>query len=364
MTTTQGATEIVATAEQARSLAMPPLLIIDEVERFLDAWHLGSGPSEVVRIGEGQSNVTYRIRRDGADLVLRRGPRPPLPPSTHDMIREARMQSVLAAEGFPVPRIRAVCEDDGVLGVPFYVMDHVDGLVITDQLPETFSAPEDRAGLSATLVDTLVRLHAVDVSHPEVSSMGRPQGYLERQVRRFGDLWEVNSTRHIPLVGRLGSWLAENRPQTQAHAVIHGDYRMGNLMFAPGRPPRAAAVLDWEMSTLGDPLADLGYLSATYAEPGEDSTVLELTSVTRCPGFHTRDELIEAYAARSSLDLSPLPWYQALALWKAAIFCEAIYTRWLRGERPEDTDFASQLETGVPRLLEKAQDFASTMGRS
>ena len=352
-------TGIVATAHEASALPMPPLLVLDVVEKFLDEHGLGVGSLEVTRIGEGQSNVTYRIRREGADLVLRRGPRPPLPRSTHDMIREARVQGVLADQGFPVPRIRAVCEDESLLGVPFYVMDHLAGEVITDALPQEFSAVQDRSGLSATMVDTLAQLHAVDISQDSVRRLGRPEGYLERQVSRFTELWKVNTTREVPSVERLASWLGENRPVTQRHAVIHGDYRMGNLMFATERPARVKAVLDWEMATLGDPLADLGYMSATYAEPGEESTVLELTSVTRMSGFHTRDDLIESYARSSSLDLDALPWYQVMALWKAAIFCEAIYTRWLCGERPDDTDFASQLEAGVPLLLEKAQDFAA-----
>lgn len=358
--------EIVTTAQEAEKLEMPPLLIIDEVQKFLDAHELGTGELQVSRIGEGQSNVTFRIRRSGVDLVLRRGPRPPLPKSTHDMLREARVQLALVPSGFPVPRIRAVCEDDSLLGVPFYVMDHIEGEVITDDLPEGYGTEEARRGLSRALVDTLLTLHEVDVSEPPVAALGRPEGYLQRQVSRFAQLWPINTRRDIPLVDELSNWLEANIPATQRFSVIHGDYRMGNLMYAPvsddaARSPEVAAVLDWEMATLGDPLADLGYLTATYAQAGETSTVLELTPVTSMAGFHTRDELVEAYAAKSPLHLDSLPWYQTMALWKAAIFCEAMYTRWLNGERPGD-EFAEGLETGVPLLLEKALDYSQNTG--
>lgn len=352
-------TEIVTTAAEAADLEMPPLLIIDEVQNFLDTHQLGTGELQVSRIGEGQSNVTFRIRRTGIDLVLRRGPRPPLPKSTHDMLREARVQQALAPSGFPVPRIRAVCEDESLLGVPFYVMDHIAGEVITDDLPAGYDSLAARRGLSGAMVDTLLGLHAVDVSEPAVAALGKPEGYLQRQVSRFAQLWPINTRREIPLVDELSAWLETNIPQTQRFSVIHGDYRMGNLMYTPGAPS-VAAVLDWEMATLGDPLADLGYLTATYAQAGETSTVLELTPVTSMDGFHTRDELVEAYAAASPLQLDSLPWYQTMALWKAAIFCEAMYTRWLNGERPGD-EFAEGLETGVPTLLEKALEYSKLL---
>jgi len=143
--------------------------------------------------------------------------------------------------------------------------------------------------------------------------------------------------------------------------VVHGDFRLGNLMYAPEAPARVVGLLDWEMSTVGDPLADLGYLTATYADPGGAPTPLELSSVTRNPGYPTSQDLAEHYGARTGLDLTPLPWYQALALWKSAIFCEAIYTRWLKGERPHDTEFGPTLEAGVPRLVESAREYAEAV---
>lgn len=351
-------TEVVATRADAARLPSPPLLVLDAVEEFMDARGLGSGPLRYGRIGDGQSNVTYRIRRGEDMFVLRRGPRPPLPKSTHDMIREARIQELVRRQGMPVPEILAVCEDTAVLGVPFYLMSFVEGVVITDRIPEALDSVDQRRATGDAVVDTLVRLHQLDVTSGELASFGRPDGYLHRQVERFSSLWGINATRNLRDVERIGAWLEDNIPTSQAAAVIHGDYRTGNLMFAPGSAARVASVLDWEMATVGDPLADLGYLTATYAEAGSRPTALELTSVTRLPGYPDRAQLVRRYSRQTGLDTAALPWYQTLALWKASIFCEAIYTRWLRGERPGDTQFGPSLEFGVPRLLEAARLFA------
>ncbi|MFW6187758.1 MAG: phosphotransferase family protein, partial [Actinomycetota bacterium] len=253
--------EVVTTPEEARALASPPLLVLEPVTAFLDAHGLGSGPLEWERIGDGQSNITYRIRRGGETFVLRRGPRPPLPRSTHDMVREARIQLLLRSEGIPVPEVLAVCEEDSVLGVPFYVMSYLDGVVITDGVPEHLGSLEQRDATSRAVVDTLLQLHRVDVTGGDLAALGRPEGYLERQVKRFAGLWETNTTRDLPQVGKLAVWLERNVPDTQAVSVVHGDYRMGNLMFGNRAPASVVGILDWEMATLGDPLADLGYLT-------------------------------------------------------------------------------------------------------
>jgi aminoglycoside phosphotransferase (APT) family kinase protein len=350
--------EVVTTVEQARSLERPPLLILETVSAFLDDHGLGHGPLAWERIGDGQSNITYRIRRGDDIFVLRRGPRPPLPRSTHDMVREARVQQLLRAEGIPVPEILALCEDESLLGVPFYVMSYLDGAVITDSVPTGLGSLQQRDATSRALVDTLTQLHRVDVSKKDLATLGRPEGYLERQVKRFAGLWDTNTTRHLPEVEKLAGWLEANRPSTQAVSVVHGDYRMGNLMFAQSAPASVMGILDWEMATLGDPLADLGYLTATYAGPGSTPTIMELTPVTRDHGYWSQEQIVARYAEQSGLSVEALPWYQALAMWKAAIFCEAIYTRWLRGERPGDQVFGPSLTAGVPQLLEQAGKYA------
>jgi aminoglycoside phosphotransferase (APT) family kinase protein len=349
--------EVVADRIAATHLVSPPLLVVEPVVAVLDELGIGAGPLAWQRIGDGQSNVTYLLERGGARVVLRRGPRPPLPRSTHDMVREARVQAVLGAEGVPVPRILGVVEDLDVLGVPFYLMEHLDGEIITDRIPAALSAEADRRATGEAVVDALVRLHRLDVTQGELATLGRPDGYLERQVGRFASLWEGTTRRDIPDVARLADWLAAHRPDSARAAVVHGDYRMGNLMFARDAPPRVAAILDWEMATLGDPLADLGYLTATWAQAGSEPTTMELTPVTAEGGYPDRAGIVARYQEATGADVSGIAWYQALALWKAAIFSEAIYVRWLDGERPGDA-FAPGLERGVPRLLEAARGFA------
>ena len=354
-TGTAGAVDVVATRADAAHLERPPLIVLEVLEEFLDGARLGTGPVECRRIGDGQSNATFGVRRGEDRYVVRRGPRPPIARSTHDMLREARVQSYVGARGVPVPEILAVCEDEALLGVPFYVMSLVEGEVITDRLPAWLGPVAERRAASEALVDLLLRVHAVPVDGPEAQALGRPEGYLRRQVKRFRALWEAGAQRDLPDFEVVADRLADGLPETQRHAVVHGDFRVGNVMFAPEAPARPIALLDWEMATLGDPLADLGYLIATYAEPGGEPSVMELTPVTRGDGFLRRTELVERYRRGSELDLAPLPWYQALALWKAAVFCEEIRNRWVAGERGSDTAFGPLLEDGVPQLLALAR---------
>ncbi len=357
MQTVADGVEVVTSLEDLAGNRLPPLLVLDRLGAFLDERGIGAGPIAWQRVGDGQSNITYRLRRGGHDFVLRRGPRPPHPPSTHDMVREANIQLILRAEGVPVPEVLAVCQDPTVVGVPFYLMSWLDGVVITDQIPSALDSDSERRATSRKLVRALARLHAVDVEEGPASTLGKPEGYLERQVRRFRAVWELVATRNLPEVERLACWLDDHRPESQASSVVHGDYRLGNVMFNPGAPALPLAVLDWELATLGDPLADLGYLTATYTDPNSIITPLHLTPVTAQPGYLRSDDLVREYAEHSQLDLSYLAWYQTLAMWKASVFCEAIYARWLNGERPGDTTFGPSLEAGIPALLRAAEGF-------
>lgn len=338
-------------------LEIPPLLVLDRLTEFLDSRGLGSGPVSWERIGEGQSNITYRLVREGEALVLRRGPRPPLPRSTHDMVREARILSALRPHGVPVPEVVEVCESDDVLGVPFYIMRWLDGDVITHKIPAALSTSSQRRATTGAMVRTLGHLHSVDAAAPEIAALGKPDGYLARQVSRFTGLWEANGGRGFSEVATLADWLERNRPSSQRASVVHGDYRLGNIMFDSCAPALPLAVLDWEMATLGDPLSDLGYMIATYTEAGADPNPLHMSPVTALPGYHTRAELIAEYADMTGLDVSGLDWYRVLALWKAAVFCEAIFARWTRGERPGD-QFGPRLAAGVPLLLSQARALA------
>jgi aminoglycoside phosphotransferase (APT) family kinase protein len=337
------------------TLEATELLPTAELEAYLDAQGLGSGTPRATRIGDGASNLTYLVERDGARVVLRRPPPPPLPPSAHDMVREANIQICLRRGGVRVPEILAVCEDDAVIGAPFYVMEEIVGAVITDAVPPALDTPEERRRLGFELVDGLVDLHAVDYNSCGLDRLGKPTGYLERQLRRWSGLWEVNATREIADCVEIGELLKASMPESPPSTVVHGDYRLGNVMVGLDAPARLVAILDWEMATIGDPLADLGYLVVSWSERGVPEHPLLLSPVTGREGFPTRAELVARYAERSGRDVSRLPWYEAFALWKASVFCEAIYGRFLRGERADP--WAGALGDGVPRLLEVARSY-------
>jgi aminoglycoside phosphotransferase (APT) family kinase protein len=348
---------IVDTHADAAELELAPLLIREPLAAFLDQHGLapGGGPLDAEPVGEGHSNVTYVIRRGEHELVLRRPPRPPLPPSAHDVLREAWL--LRAVEGQPVrtPRVLATCADEGVIGAPFYLMEKVEGDVITTQVPPALDTPDQRVRIADELVDALVEVHAVDWRACGLEGYGKPTGYLERQLRRFGGLWEHNKTREITTLDRVTEWLTANCPESGAATIVHGDYRLGNAMFAPGASGRAAlvAIFDWELATICDPLADVGYLAATYAQAGEaEGTIFSLGAVTTQAGFPTRAELIARYEERSGRSMSNVAWYATLALWKAAIFLEGSYRRLLAGTT--DDPFFKLLDKGVPQLAEHA----------
>jgi aminoglycoside phosphotransferase (APT) family kinase protein len=335
---------------------LEPLLVHRPLEAFLDAHGLGEGPLEAETIGEGHSNVTFAIRRRGGTWVLRRPPRPPLPPSAHDVLREARLLSAVQDAEVRTPRVLATCDDEGVIGAPFYVMELIEGDVLTTDLPPALEG--QGAGIGEELVDALVEIHAVDWRACGLEGYGKPTGYLERQLRRFGGLWEHNRTRELPLLDSVTAWLAEQLPESGEATIVHGDYRLGNTMFAREAPPRLNAIFDWELATIGDPLADVGYLVATWSQAGDPEDALRgLGAVTRAPGFPTRDELIARYEERSGRSMSDVRWYMTLALWKSAVFLEGSYKRRLAG-RTEDA-FFDKLEQGVPAIAERAWQSAT-----
>ena len=350
--------DVVETSADAEGLTKPPLLILDRVRAFLDEHGLGAGALSARRIGEGGgSNFTFLLEREAGRFVLRRPPRPPLPPSAHDVVREARLQLALREAGFTrLPTIVAVCDDESVIGVPFYVMEELDGTVPTDELPPGLEGEPARRALGLDLVDALVEIHAADVTTPGLAAFERPGSYNERQVRRFSQLWEINKTRELRQVDEVGERLAAGLPEPLRSTVVHGDFRLGNTMVGHDEPQRILAVLDWEMGALGDPRADVGYLLATYSEPGGPSNPLGTSPVTSLPGFPSRRELVARYAERSGRDVEPLAWFEALALWKAAVFCEAIYGRFVRGELGAEDTRAARFERGVPYLAGAAAE--------
>jgi aminoglycoside phosphotransferase (APT) family kinase protein len=350
--------EIVDTPEQAAEQELAPLIVREPLEAFLDEHGLGAGPVEAERIGEGHSNVTYEIRRGEERYVLRRPPRPPLPPSAHDVLRESRLLRAIEPADVRTPKVLAVADDESILGVPFYVMRFEVGTVITNTVPAALDDPEGRRRVSEELVDALAEMHAVDWRACGLEGFGKPTGYLDRQLRRFNGLWEHNKTRELPLVQEVGEWLAANKPESPQATIVHGDYRLGNVMFADHAPPRLIAIFDWEMATIGDPLADVGYMTATWSEPpeGEDRTrtMFDFMTVTHADGFLKRDELVARYEERSGRSMSDLRWYQALAIWKAAVFMEGNYKRSLAGTT--DDPYLKFFDEGVPQLAEAAHE--------
>jgi len=353
--------DIVRNQEEAQANSRPPLLMLDPLGAFLDENGLGEGEIRATPIGDGHSNMTYLIERGGIKVVLRRPPRPPLPPSAHDVLREARLLRALTDTAARVPEVLAVCEDPTTIGAPFYVMEMIEGEVIVTSIPPFLDTPAERRRIGDELIDALVEIHGVDWRAAGLEDFGKPTGYLERQLRRFTGLWELNKTREIPAVESVGRWLAENLPdQTPpGHAtIVHGDFRLGNTMFAASAPARLSAVLDWEMATIGDPLADLGYLCMMWTEAGDPAVGLRehLGKVTRAEGFPTRAELIARYEERSGRSMSNIRWYTALALWKSVVFMEGNYKRAISGT--VDDPYLKQFGEGVLELAGQAEEVA------
>jgi aminoglycoside phosphotransferase (APT) family kinase protein len=345
--------DVVRTRDEAAANPREPLLVLEPLLDFLDAHGLGAGEPEIEPIGDGHSNVSYAVTRGDARLVVRRPPRGPLPPSAHDVLREARV--VRALEGHaPVPRVLAVCDDPAPIGAPFYVMERIEGEVVSDSLPAALDAEPERRRMAEELVDALVTLHAVDWRAAGLEGFGKPDGYLARQIKRFAGLWERNRTRELPAVERVGRWLAKHMPESPPATIVHGDYRLGNVMYAPVPPARLVAIFDWEMSTIGDPLADLGYLCTFWVDRDDPPAgIFEQHAVTRAPGFPSRGELIARYEEGSGRSMGDIRWYEAMALWKIIVFMEGNYRRALAGS--VDDPYLTSFGESIAELAERAE---------
>ena len=292
-----------------------------------DAWR---SPS-VTLIAGGKSNLTYVVASPAGEVVLRRPPLGHVLPTAHDMVREHTVMAALAGSPVPVPRMLHLHRDPALLGAPFYVMEKVDGYVCRAELPLGYAdAPSQRRAIGEGLVRVLADLHEVEPRAVGLDGLGRPQGYLARQVSRWVTQWEATRVPGGEAVDALAADLAAGVPATQRDTVVHGDYRLDNVMLAPHAPGDIAAVLDWEMATLGDPLADVGILLVYWSQADDDVTRRDGTVVpaaTVLPGFPTRAEVAELYAARTGLDLTPLPWYVAFGFFKLAVVCAGIAAR-------------------------------------
>ena len=286
---------------------------------------------DVALISGGKSNLTYRVACDAGEVVLRRPPLGHVLPTAHDMVREHRVLHALEGTAVPVPRVLHRGRADGPLGVDFYVMERVLGHVCRNALPPgTRTRPEPRAAIGEALVDVLADLHTVDPAAVGLEDFGRPAGFVERQLRRWSKQWDASKAGELPALDELRDELVRTLPPQRAAAIVHGDYRLDNTVLHPASPGRIVAVLDWEMSTLGDPMSDLGTLLAYWSEESDDAVLAAarvMAPVTAADGFPTRAEIVRRYAARTGFDVSDVEWYQAFAFFKLAVVCQGIAAR-------------------------------------
>jgi aminoglycoside phosphotransferase (APT) family kinase protein len=294
------------------------------------------GPWSAEVISGGLSNITYRLRLPGGTIILRRPPLGHVLPRAHDMGREHRVLTALSGTPVPVPEPLALCTDPDVLGVTFYAMREVPGTVLRQPGDTDALSPQARAALADALVCSLAELHAVDPDAVGLGDYGRRSGYCARQIRTWGGQWERSKTRDLPDMELLLKRLAERAPEDSGVAIVHGDFRLDNTIVdvAAAREPRIAAVLDWELSTLGDPLADLAVMLSYWHDQGdaERDRIPVSLGLTDKPGFPASRELASAYAARAGRDLENLPFYLGLALMKLAVICEGVHGRYLGGQ--------------------------------
>jgi aminoglycoside phosphotransferase (APT) family kinase protein len=288
-------------------------------------------PLSATLIAGGRSNLTYSVTDGTSTWVLRRPPLGHVLPTAHDMAREYRVMTALAPTDVPVPRTLALCEDNAVNDAPFYVMELVDGVIYRDGAALAALSPDDARRASEVLVDVLAAIHAVDYDAVGLGEFGRPDGFLERQVRRWGEQWERSKTRELPEVDELARRLRAALPESGPPTIVHGDYRLDNTMMATDDPGKIVAVLDWEMSTLGDPLADLG-LFLLYWGRADAQVIATGAAIESQEGFLTRDEVVERYARVSGRPVDQMDWYQCFAAYKLAIIVEGINARYQMGK--------------------------------
>ena len=329
----------------------------DAVSRWMAATVGAREPLSFTLIAGGRSNLTYRVSdASGRDFALRRPPTSHVLPTAHDMSREYRILAALAPLGLPVPTPLALCTDVEVNGPAFYVMEFVDGAILRTRADAeaTFDVAT-RARIGDELATTLARLHTVDIDEAGLADLARHDGYIERQLRRWYTQFQASSSEidhRVPLVDEMFAKLSERIPAQQRTSVVHADYRLDNTMVADDGS--IAAVLDWELCTLGDPLADIGTLLVYWTDP-EDTNV-PLSAVTALPGFPRRAEVAEMYAEAAGVDLGQINYFMAFAYWRLACILEGVYSRYVQGARGGDRSSITQYARQVELLAESSRE--------
>jgi aminoglycoside phosphotransferase (APT) family kinase protein len=336
-----GDTRPVRPAEQLDWEALASYLRLQLPDHAIAGLDLSRG-MEIAQFPGGHSNLTYLARFGGAELVVRRPPLGPVAPTAHDMAREYRWLAALHPV-FPLaPRVYLLCEDATVIGSVFYVMERRRGVVVRHDEPLGLAnRPEERRRVSETLIDTLAELHSIDVSSGPLSALGKPAGFVARQVRGWTERWERSKLDDLPEMDALAAWLAARIPPDPLEpAVVHGDFKLDNVLLDPLDLGRMVAVFDWEMSALGDPLVDLGIVLAYWSPTAPPDQRDALTTVTDRPGYFTRNEIVDRYARRSGRDVSQIRFYETFALFKIAVVIQQIYFRYKQGQT-DDQRFAN-----------------------
>lgn len=333
----------------------------DGLKRFIRDRKLGD-PSDLraENISFGHSNEVHLVHFDGNSWALRRPPRGPLLPTAHDVLREYRVLKALQATPVPVPRVYASCEDPDYIGAPFYLMEYMRGSVIRSlTLTEEKSfadTPEKRRAVSEGMIGLLIALQNVDWRKVGLEGFGRPDGYIERQLRRWTDQFERTTplTRPLPVMEKIRDWLKAHMPQAQPSTIVHGDFKLDNVMWdTSGARPNAIALFDWEMSTIGDPLADLGWMLTYWTDPNDSELRHQVVSTMEPdPGYYRRGEMADLYEEKSGRAMRDFVFYQVFSLFKLAIILEGSYSRYLSGQA-DDPMFATY-DVRVPGIAEVA----------
>jgi len=318
-------------------------------------------PLRFRKIAGGHSNLTYEVTDAGSGhWALRRPPLGKRLGSAHDMGREHRVKAALAGTAVPVPPLAGFCDDDSVNGAPFYVMDFVEGPILRSQAEaEEHFDERQRAAIGERVADTLVAIHDVDVDSVGLGDLGKREDYVARQLHRWQGQWEKSKTRELPVVDEVHDKLVERIPEQGPATIVHGDYRLDNMILTGSG--EVAAVLDWELCTLGDPLADVGLLCVYWAQEGDEMTAL-MQPPTLAEGFPTREQLMDRYAERSGRDLSQLDFYVALGLWKLAVILEGVFARYAAGGYGKADEGFQQFAKTVEGLAERAAEAVARLG--